>query len=224
MAEPIDPSAVLWSAPESVRRGRDLLVLLPGAASSERDLFGRLVPLLPAGLVVAAVRGPVPEGNGYSWFSPETRRTAVSDRAVAAAGNDVARSVLSWLDRLPAFGSVGVLGVSQGACVALQVLRAAPSRLDYAINLSGYSLPGTEDGDAVLRRTKPPVFWGRGRFDTVIPADYVERTRHWLSQHSTLVARVYDIGHTESDDELADVAGYVGARVIGPRRRTGAET
>ena len=111
---------MLWSAGESARPGKDLLVVLHGAASSERDLFRRLVPLLPPGLVVAAVRGPEPEANGYSWFSLETRRNAVSDLAVAAAGTDVARSVLTWLDPLPPFRAIGVLGVSQGACVALQ--------------------------------------------------------------------------------------------------------
>jgi phospholipase/carboxylesterase len=49
------------------------------------------------------------------------------------------------------------------------------------------------------------VFWGRGRYDTVIPADYVERTMEWLRQHSTLTAR-YEMGHTDSVAELADVA------------------
>jgi phospholipase/carboxylesterase len=211
--EPIDPAAVMWSAPGTDRGGGDLLVLLHGATSSERDLFRRLVPLLPPNLVVASVRGPVPEGSGFSWISPETRRSATTDSAVAAVGNEVARSVLAWLDRLPAFGSLGLLGASQGACIAFQMLRAAPSRFAYAINLSGYSLPGTEKGDAQLRRRRPPVFWGRGRYDTVIPQDYVERTMDWLGQHSTLTARTYEMGHSDSVAELADVAAFVAANI-----------
>jgi phospholipase/carboxylesterase len=214
VTEAIDPEAVLWSAPRSARRGDgDLLVLLHGATSSERDLFQRLVPLLPHDLVVASVRGPVSEGSGYSWISPETRRTATTDDAVAAVGNGVARSVFAWLDRLPTFGSIGLLGASQGACIAFQLLRAAPSRFAYAINLSGYSLPGTEKGDLELRRTKPPVFWGRGTYDTVIPEDYVERTMKWLLQHSTLTVRTYEMGHTDSVAELADVAAFVTAHI-----------
>jgi phospholipase/carboxylesterase len=215
--EAIDPPAVLWSAPKTARRDdEDLLVLLHGATSSERDLFQRLVPLLPQNLIVASVRGPVPEGSGYSWISAEITRSATTDSAVAAVGNGVARSILAWLDRLPTFGSIGLLGASQGACVAFQLLRAAPSRFAYAINLSGYSLPGTEKGDSELRRTKPPVFWGRGIYDTVIPEDYVERTMKWLLQHSTLAARTYEMGHADSVAELADVAAFVAAHIRQP--------
>ncbi|MCW2805994.1 MAG: phospholipase [Propionibacteriaceae bacterium] len=213
VAEAIDPEAVLWSAHETARYGGNLLVLLHGATSSERDLFSRLVPLLPRNLTVASVRGPISEGSGYSWVSPETRRSAATDSAVTAVGNEAARSVLAWLDRLPTFGSVGLLGASQGACIAFQLLRTAPSRFAYAINLSGYSLPGTEEGDSELRRTRPPVFWGRGRYDTVIPQDYVERTMKWLLQHSTLTARTYEMGHTDSVAKLADVAAFVAANV-----------
>jgi phospholipase/carboxylesterase len=57
------------------------------------------------------------------------------------------------------------------------------------------------------------VFWGRGRYDTVIPEDYVERTMHWLRQHSSLTARTYEMGHTDSVAELADVAAFVAANI-----------
>ena len=159
------------------------------------------------------MRGPVAEASGFAWVSLETSLATHSDEAVAAVGNDVAGAVLRWLVRLPKFRSIGLLGASQGACIALQLLRAAPLRFDYAINLSGYSLPGTEEGDAVLRRTKPPVFWGRGRYDATISSDYVERTKGWLREHSTLTAKVYELGHTESDAELADVAAFIGVTV-----------
>lgn len=214
MSDPIDPSAVLWSDPESERRDRDLLVLLHGYGSDERELFSRLVPLLSRQIVVASLRGPVAEASGFAWVSLETSLATRSDDGVAAVGNDVAGAVLRWLVRLPRFRSIGLLGVSQGGCIALQLLRAAPLRFDYAINLSGYSLPGSEEGDAVLQRIKPPVFWGRGRYDTTIPPDYVERTLRWLLEHSTLISEVYEIGHTESDAELADVAAFIGTTVV----------
>ena len=57
------------------------------------------------------------------------------------------------------------------------------------------------------------MFWGRGTYDTVIPEDYVERTMKWLLQHSTLTARTYEMGHTDSVAELADVAALVAAHI-----------
>lgn len=213
MAEGIGQSGVLWSTPKAARLGGNLLVMLHGAASSERDPFARLVPLLPEDLIVSSPRGPVAEGDGYSWVSPEKRASATTDSDVAAVGNEVARAVLDWLDTLPTFATIGILGASQGACVAIQMLRAAPSRFDYAINLSGYSLPGSGEGDLELQRNRPPVFWGRGDFDEVIPQDYISRTAIWLRQHSTLTERTYEMGHNVCPAELDDVAGFVDEQV-----------
>jgi phospholipase/carboxylesterase len=209
MAEEVGRSGVLWSHPESARADGNLLVMLHGATSSERDPFERLVPLLPADLIVAAPRGPVAEGNGYSWVSPEIRARASTDREVAEVGNQIAGSVLTWLDGLSRFRSLGILGASQGACVAFQMLRAQPYRINYAVNLSGYCLPGTEAGDLELQRTRPPVFWGRGDVDEVIPVDYVRRTSIWLSHHSALTERTYPMGHELATEELEDAAAFI---------------
>ena len=152
MAEAIGRSAVLWS-PNTARSDGNLLLMLHGATSSERDPFERLIPLLPPNLVVASPRGPVPEGSGYSWISPDTRASATTDAEIAEVGNLMAGSVFAWLNTLVGFQSLGILGASQGACVAFQMLRAAPHRFDYAINLAGYCLPGSEAGDLELRRT-----------------------------------------------------------------------
>jgi phospholipase/carboxylesterase len=183
--------------------------MLHGAAACERDPFDRLVPLLPEDLLVASLRGPVPEGVGYSWVSPADRANARTDREVAAIGHRAAGSILAWLNTFPDFETLGLLGASQGACVAFQLIRAVPSRFVYVINLSGYCLPGSEAGDLELQRTKPAVFWGRGSFDDVIPVDYISRTATWLSQHSTLTERTYEMGHEISTAELADAAAFV---------------
>lgn len=210
-ANAVGKSGVLWSTSATSESARDghLLLLLHGATSNERDLFDRLVPLLPPDFTIVSPRGPVQEGDGYSWVPPEVAAQAITDRAVAAVGDSIARSALAWLDTLPAFATVGVLGASQGACIAFQMLRAAPIRLRYVVNLSGYALPSGEDGDRALQRTRPPVFWGHGIFDDVIPPAYIARTAAWLAQHSTLTERTYDIGHNVTASEMADVAAFV---------------
>ena len=93
--------------------------------------------------------------------------------------------------------------------MALHLLRLAPHRFSYAVNLSGHVIDGEEVGDAALQRQRPPVFWGRGRDDRVIPPSYVTRTEEWLPLHSTLTSRTYPLGHEESPEELADVATFV---------------
>ena len=197
----IDPAAVMWSAPERERAERPLLVLLHGYGSYEGDLFG-LSPHLPLSPVIASVRAPLAEGNGFSWFPLDG-----SDRLSIATAS--AQAVLDWIDTL-SFSSVGLLGFSQGGAISLQALRLAPSRFSYVVNLSGFALPGSLDGDATLASSPTPVFWGRGTLDQVIQPAYIAHTADWLPSHSTLTERIYeDVPHAVSGPELSDVSAFI---------------
>jgi phospholipase/carboxylesterase len=202
----IDPAAVIWSASEADRADRPLLVLMHGYASDEADLFG-LAPYLPLEPVIASVRAPIPEGPGFAWFS---RYTNVPADPAAINANAAARAVLEWLDSLHAAPSTGLLGFSQGGAMALQLMRLAPARFSYAVQLSGFVVSGSEAGDDELARRRPPVFWGRGTTDTTVPQASIERTIDWLPYHSALDSRVYEgMGHSISTPELADVAAFI---------------
>ena len=203
----IDPSAIIWSAPEAERAGRPLLVLLHGYGSHEGDLFG-LSPHLPLQPVIASVRAPLRAGPGYAWYglegeTPESR----SEGADAAA-----RGLLHWLDGVQA-SSVGLLGFSQGGAMSIHLLRHAPERFDFAVSLAGFVVQGDAPADARLAALAPPVFWGRGTHDAVIPPAFVDHTQSWLPKHSTLTERIYEgLGHSVSEAELADVLTFLRAQ------------
>jgi phospholipase/carboxylesterase len=201
----INPDAVRWSAPERERAGRPLLVLMHGYLSHEGDLFG-LSPLMPLGPVIASLRAPITLETGFAWFP-------IPDNAGSAeqfeAASESARAVLSWLDTVQAT-SVGLLGFSQGGAMALHLLRHAPDRFSYAVQLSGFALPGELDGDEALAARKPPVFWGRGTLDEVIPVRAIEFTDAWLPQHASLTANIYeDVAHAISERELSDAGRFI---------------
>ncbi|MFD4421834.1 alpha/beta hydrolase [Agromyces sp. NPDC058484] len=205
----IDDEAVLWSASEADRAGRPLLLLLHGFNSNEGDLFG-LAPYLPLEPAIASLRAPSHTGYGYAWFplmadGVESAMTA----ADAATG-----AIIDWLDRVaPESRSVGVLGFSQGGAMALELLRRAPDRFAFAVSLAGFALPGEREGDERLAETAPPVFWGRGTADQVIDRSFVAGTQEWLPAHATLDERIYEgLGHSVSEQELADVAAFLRAR------------
>jgi phospholipase/carboxylesterase len=205
----INPSTVLWSAPEADRTGRPVLVLLHGHRMNEQMGF-ELRHHLPAELVVASVRAPrEARGGGYAWFPMDSSFSLEAVDHSAAA-------VLSWLDSVGLDGPVGVLGFSQGAATAFQIVRQDPTRFAYAVNLSGGVIPLPSRGDAELAARRLPVFWGRGDKDTRIPAILVESTRWWLRQHTDLTERVYPgLSHNVSAAELADLASFVRARIRG---------
>lgn len=198
----IDPDQVLWSAPEDERSGRPLLVMLHGHGSNEQVGFD-FRRFLPAELVIASIRAPLQAGGGYAWF-PLDATLALHQI------DDVARAVLDWLDLQPPAPSLGVLGFSQGAATGLQTMRMAPGRFDYAVVLSGFVVPVSVPGDEVLTRTRPPVFYGRGDRDTVIPDFLLPITSSWLSAHTEATSKVYrGLGHYVSPEELTDLATFL---------------
>lgn len=202
----IDSSAVLWSAEPGERAGRPLLVLLHGFGADERDLFP-LTAFFPPAFVVAAPRAPLAPPwptPGYSWYPIDDLNGRDPAHLTAAASR-----LLEWLDELDA-DEVGVVGFSQGAAVALQAMRLDPPRLRFVVNLSGYAMPGDLPRDAELAELRPPVFWGRGTRDDVIPQVLIEHTVQWLPAHVDLSGRVYPgLTHSVSQDELADVRAFL---------------
>lgn len=201
----IDPQGVRWSAPESRRADRPLLIVLHGHGLNE-DVGSELWDRLPEQLVVAAPRGPLRARGGYGWFKLDFTLTAAD---VDAAAN----SLLDWLDGQTGFTSVGILGFSQGAAVAIQALRLRPDRLDYAVVLSGFMVPLPAAGDARLADRRPPAFAARGDLDRLVPGFLASFTDAWLADHTSLTTRHYpDLGHTVSDAELADLRWFLGAQ------------
>jgi phospholipase/carboxylesterase len=201
----LNPDAVIWSAPERERAGRPLLVLLHGYASHEGDLF-QLSPRLPLAPVIASVRAPIAENGGWAWFAFSSRGLAdpVPDEVDAAA-----QALLDWLDAQE-YTSVSLLGFSQGAATALQALRLQPGRFRAVAALSGFVAAGSHTGDEELARLKPPVFWGRGTLDRIIPPALIARTEEWLPAHSDATVRIYEnLAHSLSTDELSDITAFL---------------
>ncbi len=203
----LDDDAVLWSHPESARAGDPLLLLLHGRGSNEGDLVA-LSERFPPGFVVASLRAPLAEGPGFSWFTMTTPGDPEQSAVDAAAD-----AVLAWLDALPFTpSSLGMLGFSQGGVISLQTLRRAPSRVAFALNLSGFVAAGAEPADDAIARH--PVFWGRGDADVVIGPEAISRTQAWLPGRVDLTARVYPgLPHSISLEELGDIEEFLTARL-----------
>ncbi|MRX44348.1 alpha/beta hydrolase [Agromyces kandeliae] len=205
----IDDEAVMWSASPADRAGRPLLVLLHGYNSHEGDLFG-LSPYLPLEPAIASLRAPISTGYGHAWFP----LLAQGEEFAMTGAEEATTAVIEWLDRVaPGEASIGLLGFSQGGAMALELLRRAPERFAFAVSLAGFALPGTREGDERMAELAPPVFWGRGTVDEVIPSTSVVRTQEWLPAHASLDQRVYEgLGHSVSDREIGDVRAFLAAR------------
>ena len=200
----LDESAMVWSAPPGERAGRPLLLALHGHNGDELQLTPAAA-ILPPELVVVTPRAPFLEPGGWSWFE-------LSEHAGPAAAASVTSQLLSWLDRQTGYTSYGVLGLSQGAAMAISLLRADPHRFDYALQLSGFAIDTTPD--AALAAVRPPMFSAHGDLDTVIPAERVAATSRFLRDHTRLTEKRYaQLGHAIDPVEVLDAAAFIRAQL-----------
>ncbi|HMH58099.1 MAG TPA: alpha/beta fold hydrolase [Galbitalea sp.] len=185
--------SVAWSRPP--KTGDNLLILLHGFEGTERDLEDRF-PDLPESVVTASLRAPVEQGAGHAWF--------LDDYGV----NDAVDDILSWLDTQTGFATVGVLGLSQGGAMALELLRKQPDRFAYAVQLSGILLG--LDAAPSLAELRTPVFSGHGELDEIVPPPDVAATNEWLADHTELTVMDYvGMGHWISVEEANDVCAFI---------------
>lgn len=206
---PLDPTDVLWSKTSNGGYS-NLLVMMHGWGYDERHLFA-LQPSLPPNLTIASLRAPFAEGGGHAWFPSSGNPIGNPQPWVANAAVD---AVLAWFDKLPAYRSVGLMGFSQGGALVLQLMRRRPNAFRYGVQLGGFVVDDAQPGDAALSAVRPPVFWGRGGLDSVIPASAVQRTAQFSALHLTVAEHVYpDLGHDVAGREIDDLASFVAQHV-----------
>jgi phospholipase/carboxylesterase len=219
----IDDGAVVWSDDDRLE-GRPLVVLLHGYGGDELAMATVAAALgealgSPADtrIAIAALRGPResrdPMPGGRGWYDVDSEI-----RPQHGHENETADAVLGWLDDLAARrgspSAVAVVGFSQGGALALHLLRHDPERFRAVVMLAGIWLPGTVPGDERLPRIRPAVFWGRTENDFAIASHLVATTEEALDGVVDLTYRVYPGDeHAIVDDELADVVGYLAARL-----------
>ena len=169
-----------WSShrPEETA-GRPLLLVLHGRGTDETSLSW-LASEAPPGVAVAALRAPHPEGSGWAWFQMHAIGYPVRDSLAATR-----ERVLAWLEATwPQASGVGLLGFSDGALLAGDLLLAAPHRFEAAVLLCG-ALPwhaGRPVDDGRLQGVR--VLHGYGTDDVVVPQALLARTAAWLQERS----------------------------------------
>jgi phospholipase/carboxylesterase len=136
-------------------------------------------------VVLACPRGRWPEGAGFAWWQMHT-----IGYPVAASLASARRALLRWLDAEVGGVRVALLGFSDGATTAGDLLLAEPQRFDAAVLLGG-ALPWTTAPPAEPGRLRGrEVLFSYGVDDDVVPRDLLERTAGWLAEGSGADAEV----------------------------------
>lgn len=207
----IDAAPVVrWRKAPKTEGRPPLLVMLHGRGADEHDLF-ELAPAIDPAFAIASVRGPLTtEEGGYTWAE-----SIAVGRAVPQSLRTSITWLRRWLDTLDNGRAepqpIYLMGFSAGMMMASALLFDQPARYAGAVLLSG-ALPFDTDLSITKDRLADvDVFYGRGSFDTVIPADLVTRTERYLHDRSgaRVTARDYPIAHAINDAEIRDITAWL---------------
>lgn len=207
------------------------MVLLHGYGADARDL-ANVIPQLPQEFVYASLCAPFRCGMsplGFEWFplhfhadgsllATETPELLAS---LSAGASRAAEGVAAWLESLnPRPARVALLGFSQGGIVATSLLRAQPDGIAATVIVSSLVAPQAAAGaDEALAERRPPVWWGRGDRDEVIPANAVAFTSEWMRTHATVDEIVEPgLGHEFSERELVLISDFLRRHVVSAGR------
>jgi phospholipase/carboxylesterase len=168
------------------------LVLFHGRGADEDDLFPLLDALDPERRLDGYTpRGPLalPPGGAHWYIVP---RVGYPDPATFWASYEEAAA---WLDSLP-YERVVLGGFSQGCVMSLALGLGTGRRAPAAIcGFSGF-IP-VVDGWSTRSDDLPPVAYGHGALDPVIPIAFGRRTRDELEAAGVdLLYREYPLPHT----------------------------
>lgn len=199
-------------------KGSPLLLLVHGYGSDENDLFS-LIPYLDDRFTAVSVRAPHAYPPGYGWYDISfTDRGILRDEAMIEGSGQALETFLR--EAVEKYGAdparVFVLGFSQGAAMALQLLLTRPQLLAGAVALSGHvpdvGWDARASDDALAGK---PVFVGHGVADPVVPIAAGRDARARLG--SLPVNLTYrerpGMGHTIDGELLAEVSSWLSARL-----------
>ncbi|MGK0674550.1 MAG: alpha/beta hydrolase-fold protein [Halothiobacillaceae bacterium] len=195
------------------------LILFHGLGSDGADMRGLAEALSWPGRLLCpdAARRPVTIHGGHvmrAWFdilglAPNTPVDAAGIRQAAAQARQ-------WIEAERAAGvpaaRIFIGGFSQGGVVALHAALRHPERLGGVLALSTWlPLPQDLPAECSLAALDTPIFMGHGMWDDIVPLTSAERARDTLRELGCrdLIFRTYPIAHSVSDEELADLRGWL---------------
>ncbi|MCK9463895.1 MAG: hypothetical protein M0R80_30120, partial [Proteobacteria bacterium] len=185
-----DQSAVPAPAPAAARQLDTIEIAVAGAGDTGAPLvvavhglgdrpesFAKLYRDISAPCRLVLPRGPIPYGDGSSWFDiaiPYAPDAALGARIAAAA--DEVGALLKDLSRRRAIrGKPLITGFSQGGMISFAVAVRHPDVIGVAVPLAG-ALPESVLPTSPAPRGAPAIRAFHGAADDLVPVEHARRT------------------------------------------------
>jgi phospholipase/carboxylesterase len=188
-----------FGAPLATARG--VVILLHGRGSSAKDIAGLAEVFGASALACFA-----PDATHHSWYPqrflvPPAQNEPWLSSALAVIDTLVAEALAAGIPS----NRIGLVGFSQGACLALDYAVRHPRRYAFIAGLSGALIGPTSTAREAVDLQRTPVLVACAEHDPHIPLEHVDHSATVLAAFNAEVTRHIFPGaaHTVFPDEIA---------------------
>ena len=147
-------------------------------------------------------------GTGKGWFSfpindESENELAQSKVQLLAHINEVEKRGFSLTN-------IVIMGFSQGAAMALEILLSKRKRIGAVISLSGFLIDGSNFHTLNDAIKQTPIFLAHGQYDTILPFKRAKLSAKALKNAGLKITwREYPMAHEIIADEVEDIRGFL---------------
>ena len=151
---------------------------------------------------------PGTAGTGKGWFSfpindESENELAQSKVQLLAHINEVEKRGFNLIN-------IVIIGFSQGAAMALEILLSNRKRIGAVIALSGFLIEGSNLDTLNEEIKETPIFLAHGQYDTILPFKTSKLSAKALKNAGLKITwKEYPMGHEIIADEVEDIRGFL---------------
>ena len=151
---------------------------------------------------------PGTAGTGKGWFSFPINDESENELAqtkvqLLAHINEVEKRGFSLTN-------IVIMGFSQGAAMALEILLSKRKRIGAVISLSGFLIDGSNFHTLNDAIKQTPIFLAHGQHDTILPLKRAKLSAKALKNAGLKITwREYPMAHEIIADEVEDIRGFL---------------
>jgi len=202
-----DPDTTMHTTADTLRfgtplaRARGALILIHGRGSSPEDIAGLADALDADGFTCVA-----PAAENGTWYPQRfLAPLAQNEPWLSSALKTIDDLVRETITAGVALERIGLIGFSQGACLALEHVARAGRRYGFVAGLSGALIGPLETERPARDLNRLPILLGCAEHDAHIPRAFVDHSEAALAEMNAIVTKQLFAGaaHTVFPQEVA---------------------
>ncbi len=213
----------LVNVPKQKTAKPPVVIVLHGYGANEKDLFD-ITKSFDDRFLSFSLRAPYSKDGACWWYAIEWKNDSIKTHNYTEL-KESEKQIFSFISQAcKAYNAdsnrVYIMGFSQGAIIAYDMLLRKPNKIKGILALSGKLLPQSKAIQTSLKPNENMCFIAHGRSDNVIkPIESEIASAYFKSLKAQVSFNSYEMPHSISGDELNDIKQFLKKQLDPPKSK-----